>query len=124
MAKRKRDWCWRRLEEPAGERQPRVANYRRPDFMTNKRGQTVRFHAPHPTTPAAKRFFALVKVERIDGVEHVIWRGGDTFRVDDDTVTTPARFYFETMTGQKLGPGDVLRRGCKIPHCVKHKEKR
>src|SRR5262245_42109554 len=37
MAKRKRDWTWRRLAEgPAGApRQRRPPNYRHPDFMEN-----------------------------------------------------------------------------------------
>jgi hypothetical protein len=124
MAKRKRDWAWRRLlGVPADGSAPKPLNYRRPDFMTNARGQTVRYHAPHPTTPALDRFFALTKRVRVDGEECIVWTGGDTFRVDDDTVTTPARFYWEEMKGEKLNASDVLRRGCKTPRCVKHKRK-
>jgi hypothetical protein len=120
MGKRKRDWAWRRLLENAPAKE-RVLNYRRPDFMTNKQGQTVRYHAPHPTTPALDRFFKLTKRVKVDGEECIVWTGGDTFRVDDDTITTPARFYWEAMKGEKLGEKDKLRRGCYTPRCVKHK---
>lgn len=122
MAKRKRDWAWRRLLENAPAKE-RMLNYRRPDFMQNARGQTVRYHAPHPTTPALDRFFKMTNRVRVDGEECIVWTGGDTFRVDDDTVTTPARFYWEEMKGEKLNANDVLRRGCKTPRCVNHKKK-
>jgi len=119
-----RDWAWRRLlSVPADGKAPTPLNYRRPDFMTNKHGQTVRYHAPHPTTPALDRFFALTKqVEYGDDV-CIVWTGGDTFRVDDDTITTPARFYWEQMKGEKLGEKDKLRRACYTPRCVKHKRR-
>lgn len=123
MAKRKRDWTWRRLLENAAEPKQRTLNYRRPDFMTNKHGQTVRYHAPHRTKAAMDRFFAHTKRVRIGGEDCVVWTGGDTFRVDDDTVTTPARFYWDAMKDEKLGDNDVLCRGCKTPHCVKHKRR-
>jgi len=125
MAKPKRDWAWRRLLGASGEGgKVKPLNYRRPDFMENKQGRTVRFHCPHPTKAAEDRFFALTKqVENYEGNPCVVWTGGDTFRVDDDTVTTPARFYWETMKGEKLAKNDVLRRGCKTPRCVKHKKK-
>jgi hypothetical protein len=121
MTKPKRDWAWRRLLENAPPKQ-RALNYRRPDFMTNKRGQTVRYHAAHPTTPALDRFFKLTRRVRVDGEDCIVWEGGDTFRVDDDTVTTPARFYWEEMKGEPLVEGDKLRRACKTAGCVKHKK--
>jgi len=126
MAERKRDWMWRRLAEgPTGSpRQRRPVNYRRPDFMENSQGQTVRQHAPHPITPALDRFAAMTERVLVGDDYCVVWRGGDTFRVDDDTVTTPARFYWETLLGEKLGAHEVLYRACKTPRCVKHKEKR
>lgn len=115
---------WRRLAEgPAQAPRPRrLPNYRRPDFMENAQGQTVRQHAPHPTTPAIDRFIAMTERLLVGDDLCVVWRGGDTFRVDDDTVTTPARFYWEALLGEKLGPHEVLYRACKTPHCVKHKE--
>jgi hypothetical protein len=85
--------------------------------MVNKQGRTVRQHSPHPVKAALDRFFAHTK--RVE--DCIVWCGGDTFRVDDDTVTTPARFYWEQMKGQKLEDGDKLRRNCKTPRCVKHK---
>jgi hypothetical protein len=122
VAKRTRDWAWRRLQSVAPDGKPRPMNYRRPDYMTNAQGRTVRFHAPHPKKAVIRRFFAMTKhVVVTPGDPCLVWTGGDTFRVDDDTVTTPARFYWETMRG-KLEDGDKLRRACKTPHCVKHKK--
>lgn len=47
-----RDWAWKRLREAAGEKRP--PNYRKPDYMLNAHGQTVRFHVPHPTGRAQR----------------------------------------------------------------------
>jgi hypothetical protein len=72
-------------------------SYRKPDFMLNAKGQTVRFHVPHPIVPAVERFMALVRsVACADDAEDDCWQwiGGDTFRVDDLTVTTPQRFIY------------------------------
>lgn len=120
MAKRKRDWAWRRLAESGGKVQP--TNYRRPDFMTNAQGRTVRQHAPHPKKAAIRRFFSMTTQIKVGDDYCLVWKGGDTFRVDDDTVTTPARFYWWAMRTEKLRDGDKLRRACKTPHCVKHKK--
>lgn len=123
MAKRTRDWAWRRLAEGEGK-QYRPPNYRKPDFMLNKQGKTVRQHCPHPTTPALERFNAKT-LRHFNGHDHcVVWYGGATFRVGDDTVTTPARFYWERVKGEKLEEGETLRRGCKTPRCLSHKEKK
>jgi len=126
MAERKRDWMWRRLGECLAQspKLKRPANYRRPDFLENAQGQIVRQHVPHLTTPAIERFVAMTERVLVGDDYCVVWRGGDTFRVDDDTVTPPARFYWETLLGEKLGPHEVLYRACKTPRCVKHKEKR
>jgi len=125
MAKQQRDWAWRRLLGVSGEGgKVKPLNYRRPDFMENKDGQTVRYHVPHPTTPALERFTALTR-RVFTGDDHcIVFRGGDTFRADDDTVATPARFYWETTKGEKLGPKETLKRNCKTPRCVKHRVKR
>ena len=122
MAKRTRDWAWRRLAESATG-QLRQANWRKPDLMVNKHGQTVRSHVAHPTTPALDRFNAKT-LRHFNGYDHcVVWYGGATFRVDDDTVTTPARFYYEAVKGEKLAEGETLRRNCKTPRCLSHKKK-
>lgn len=116
---------WRRLEEgEARERKPRPTNYRRPDFMVNKQGRTVRQHAPHPTTSAHERFVALTERVEVGDDTCIVWQGGDTFYVDDGRRTTPARFYWEIMLGERLGAHEALYRTCKTPRCVKHKEKR
>lgn len=52
MAKPKRDWAWKRLLGSATPKQ-RMLSYRRPDFMQNAQGLTVRFHVPYPIMPAA-----------------------------------------------------------------------
>lgn len=94
--------------------------------MTNAQGQTVRQHCPHPTTPAHERFLAMTERRLVGDDECIVWRGGDTFKVDADanTVTTPARFYWEMTTGEKLKKSEALYRTCKTPRCVKHKVKR
>jgi hypothetical protein len=93
-----RDWAWKRLLEAASPKQ-RTLNYRRPDYMTNAHGQTVRYHAPHPVTPATERFMALVRiVPNADDLDCWQWHGGDTFRVDEQTVTTPQRFIWREAT--------------------------
>lgn len=51
----------------------------------------------------------------------IVFHGANTFRVDKQTVTTPARFYWESVIGEALQDNDILRRGCKTPRCVKHK---
>lgn len=104
--------------------------YREPDFMTNARGQLVRYHAPHPIRPAVERFMDMVnKIEieiEIDDDECWQWTGGATFRVDDVKITTPARFIYQEATGEKLKRGEELRQTCKTPRCVRpfHREKR
>jgi hypothetical protein len=126
MAKSKRDWAWKRLKDTAGEKD-RPANYRRPDYMINAQGRTVRFHVPHAIVPAAERFMAFVEiVPGTDDLDCWQWFGGDTFRVDDKIVTTPARFIWRETTGETLGDGEALYQICKTPWCVRpaHREKR
>lgn len=119
-----RDWAWKRLLEGASPKQ-RMLNYRRPDFMTNAQGRTVRFHVPHKIIPAIDRFFALVRKVEVEDDECWIV-DGNTFRVDDLRITTPARFVWQEVTGEKLKRSDVLRQMCKTPHCVRpaHREKK
>lgn len=126
MNKPKYSWMWKRLAEgaAASPKPKRPTNYRRPDVMTNAQGQTVRNHVAHPTTPALERFVALTERVLVNDEYCVIWQGGDTFRVDDDTITTPARFYWETLLGERLREDEKLYKACKTVGCVKHKEKR
>jgi hypothetical protein len=122
-----RDWTWKRLTEPAGKKRP--LNYRKPDFMLNAHGQTVRFHAPHPIVPAIERFMAFVRsVACADDAEDDCWQwiGGDTFRIDELTVTTPQRFIYQEATGEKLKANESLFQLCQTPGCVRpsHREKK
>src|SRR5262245_61627973 len=122
MAKRRYNWMWRRLTESAPtqqRRRPRPVELRGDPTL-----RTVREHAPHQTTPAIDRFVALTERRLVDDEYCVIWKGGETFRVDDFTVTTPARFYWETMLGEKLRDDEKLYRACRTVGCIKHKEKR
>src|SRR5262245_47477081 len=118
MTKPKRDWAWKRLLGSAAPQQ-RTLNYRRPDFMTNAQGMTVRFHVPYPITPAAERFMGHVRKIEIEGEECWQWSGGDTFRVDEVKVTTPARFIYQEATGERLKRGEELRQVCKTPRYVR-----
>jgi hypothetical protein len=122
MAKRIRDWTWRRLAEQGALQQ------RRPARPVELRGdpalRTVRQHVPHPVTPALERFVAMTERVLVADEYCIVWKGGETFRVDDDTITTPARFYWEALVGEKLGPGEALYPDCKTVCCVKHKKVR
>jgi hypothetical protein len=124
MDKPKRDWAWKRLTQAAGEKK-RPLNYRKPDYMINGDGRTVRFHVPHPITPAIERLLTMIRKVEIDGDECWVVEG-KTFRVDEEMVTTPARFMYQEATGEKLRPGDALRQTCKTPRFVRpaHREKR
>jgi hypothetical protein len=54
------------------------------------------------------------------------WLGGDTFRVDEQTVTTSARFIWRKTTGEALGDREALYQICKTPSCCRpaHRERR
>lgn len=114
-----RDWTWKKLEDRQRDRQ-RHASSRRPDYMENASGLTVRYHVPHPRTEAAERFAAMTR--QVDaGLDQtcLVFTGGATFRVDDDTVTTPRRFIYEYLMEEKL-PRDVrLRTLCRTPKCCR-----
>jgi hypothetical protein len=118
MAERKRDWMWRRLAEQGAtlrrERKPRVVELR-----GDPTKRTVREHAPHPTTPALERFMALVERAEIDDDHCWRWLGGRTFRADDLTVTTPARFIYQAAMGETLRSDEALYQTCKTPRCVR-----
>src|SRR5262245_54838418 len=107
MATRKRDWMWRRLADQGAAQRQRQA--RHVELRGDPTLHAVRDHAPHPVTPALKRFIALTERGLLDNEYCVIWKGGKTFRVDDFMVTTPARFYGETLLGEKLGADERLR---------------
>jgi hypothetical protein len=122
MAKRKYDWMWRRLAEQ-GESQRQQRRPRRIELRGDPTKRTVRDHVPHPITPAIERFIAMTERRVVGDDTCVIWKGGETFRVDDEAITTPARFYWETMLGEKLGADERLRQTCKTPRCIKHRIK-
>jgi hypothetical protein len=88
--------------------------------MINKQGWAVRCHKAHPRTVAAERFAAMT--EEVDcghDLPCIVFTGGDTFRIDDDIVTTPRRFIYEYLMGEEL-PDDVrLRATCKTPKCCR-----
>jgi hypothetical protein len=122
MTQRKRDWTWRRLAEQ-GEAQRQQRRPRRVELRGDPTKRTVRDHAPHPIKPAIERFVELTERRVVDDDTCIVWLGGETFRVDDFTITTPARFYWETLLGERLGANERLRQTCKTPRCIKHRIK-
>lgn len=124
MAKRKHDWMWRRLAENGEAVRQQQRSPRPVELRGDPSLRAPRHHVPHPTTPALERFVALTKRVLVGDDTCVIWLGGDKFRVDDDTLASPARFYWEALLGEKLRDDEALYRACKTPRCVKHKVKR
>lgn len=124
MAERAKDWAWRRLAE-AGEAVRRQRRERRPiELRGDPALRSVRQHFPHPTTSPIERFVAMTERVFVGDDTCIVWKGGDKFRVNDETLASPARFYWETLLGEKLAPDEALYRACKTPRCVKHKVKR
>ena len=80
----------------------------------------VRAQTPRHRTDAAARFLSLT--EQRDAGEDlpcIVFTGGDTFRVDDFTITTPMRFAYEMVTGEAPPANRRIRRKCKTPGCVR-----
>jgi hypothetical protein len=122
MAKRKYNWMWRRLADQGAAQRKRQA--RPVKLRGDPTLRTVRDHAPHPTTPALERFIAMTERVLAGDDTCIVWKGGDKFRVDDFTLASPARFYWEMMLGERLAENEVLYRAYKTPRCVKHRVKR
>jgi hypothetical protein len=96
------------------ERYPQQRHY------NHRAGHWMRDHADHPRTEAAERFAAMVKeVDMGLDLPCLVFTGGDTFRVDDDVVTTPRRFAYEHLTGEELPDNVRLRTTCKTPKCCR-----
>jgi hypothetical protein len=87
-------------------------------------GWIVRQHIHHPTTPPLDRFMALIRKAEVDEDECWIFNA-DTFRVREDLITTPERFIYEQVAGEKLVETDELIRSCETPRCCRpsHREK-
>jgi hypothetical protein len=123
MARRKYNWMWRRLaEQGTSARRTRVPW--RIEYQGDPTLRQPRQHISHSITPAVERFNAMTKEVAIGDDRCLVWCGGETFRIDEATITTPARFYWEVVKGERLKDAETLRRTCKTPHCVKHKVKR
>lgn len=101
-----------------------LEGYRKPDYIQNRFGQTVKAHVDYPRTDAAERFRKKTERVLIGDDYCVVWRGGETFRIDDDKVTTPARYYYEAICGETLTKGVPLVQTCTTARCVKHWERR
>lgn len=101
-----------------------LQGYRKPDYISNRFGQTVKAHGEYPRTDAAERFRRKTQRVLIADDYCIIWRGGKTFRVDDDTVTTPARYYYEAICDEVLIKGVPLVQTCGTVRCIKHWEKK
>lgn len=110
------DWTWKKL----AEHEPKHSRGDiQPDIIINPQGNTVRHHCDYKRTPALDRFTELIKKIQINDDECWQWLGGDTFRVDDDRVTTPQRFIYEEMTGEKLADQEKLVKTCRTPWCCR-----
>ncbi len=69
--------------------------YRRPDYIKNARGQTVKWTKPKARRPAVERFF-----DRLDYVgECWVYRGCEQFWINDYVVLSPWRFSYEIHSG-------------------------
>lgn len=87
----------------------------RPDRMINKDGYTVRYHAPHPTTPAIRRFLAMID---LIGDCH-IFRGSFRFRVDDGRVISPQRYVLEEIGEITVQDRCRIVSTCHTPNCCR-----
>ena len=112
-----REWTYKTLSERSSAR----LETRKPDTMINAQGYSVRFHVPHPKTPAIERF--KVMIDHVDtgyelGECHV-FRGSFRFRTDADRVISPQRFILEE-TGE-ITASDRCRivSLCKTPNCCR-----
>ena len=94
-------------------------SWRRPDYLVNRHGQTVRFHCDYPRTDALERFMKLTKRVLTEDDYCIVFTGGTRFRVDDETITTPARFIYQALMGEKLSEAVYLIRTCKTPRCCR-----
>lgn len=113
-----RDWVWKRLEEKdaaAGSLPPE-----RRGLVLNRHGDLVRYQAPREIVAAAERFAAMTKeVDTGLDLPCLVFTGGDTFRVDDETVTTPRRFIYEYLMDEELPDTIRLRTYCRTPRCCR-----
>lgn len=81
-------------------------------------GWIVRRRIPHHTIPPLDRFLALIR--KVEVGEDECWVfDANTFRVSDDLITTPARFIYEQVAGEKLVDTDELLTTCKTTRCCK-----
>jgi hypothetical protein len=119
-----RDWMWKRLAETASPRA--FPTWRRPDYLINRFGEQVRFHCEYPRSEAIDRFMAMTRRVLTEEDYCIVFTGGKRFRVDDDLVTTPARFIYQALSGQKLPESEYLFRACSTPRCCRlsHMERR
>ncbi|MBO0863053.1 MAG: hypothetical protein J2P21_32075 [Chloracidobacterium sp.] len=119
-----RDWMWKRLAETASPRA--FPTWRRPDYLINRFGEQMRFQCEYPRSEAIDRFNGddSPRPDR----RGLLYRlhDGKRFRVDDDLVTTPARFIYQALSGQKPPESEYLFRACSTPRCCRlsHMERR
>jgi hypothetical protein len=83
----------------------------------SKNGWIERRHIPRHTTPL-DRFMALIR--KVEVGEDECWiLDADTFRVSDSLITTPTRFIYEQVSGEKLVDTDKLLQTCNTPRCCR-----
>jgi hypothetical protein len=88
--------------------------------QTRLNGWIARRRIPQPPLD---RFMASIRKVEVGEDECWIF-DADTFRVSDDLITTPARFIYEQVAGEKLVETAKLLRTCKTPQCCRpsHRE--
>mgnify|MGYP001769420438 CR=1 FL=1 len=90
------------------------------DTLTFNGRWRVRAQVQRQRTEAADRFLALTEQrEAGEDLPCIVFTGGETFRVDDVTITTPMRFAYEMITGEAPPENRRIRRKCKTPGCVR-----
>lgn len=92
-----------------------------PDSHThNAAGYLVRHQKQRERRGAVERFCAMTEqVEAGAETPCIVFTGGDTFRVDDYTVTTPIRFAYEMVMGEPPPQNKRFWMRCKTKGCVR-----
>ncbi len=66
-------------------------------FQTNAGGHRCKITAPMPTTDARERFRRHIRTVEIDGEQHRIWTGSESFNMGNGRIVTPKRAALELL---------------------------
>jgi hypothetical protein len=117
MSKKSKDWTWKKLQDREIQHSRQDI---RPDTMTNSKGMIVRYHCPHPTTPAMERFKEWIRIEDhgYEGECHV-FQGSDRFRASEVRTLNPQRFILEECGIITEFDRCRIRTSCKTRKCCR-----